>query len=120
MVQDGVAKEKAAITVRDNYINYNKANSQFVEWANQMGFVMFTKYFTRIQRVLHQYGKTHPSKVLLSMVAQNVLFDLDTMDDQSPLFKNMGQLFYNPWDNFTRAITPSGLEAVDWVLNGKS
>ena len=120
MVQDGVAKEKAALTVRDNYINYNKANSQFVEWANQMGFMMFTKYFTRIQRVLHQYGKTHPSKLLLSIIAQEVLFDLDTVDDQSLLVKDMGNLFYSPWDNFMRVITPSSAEAVNWVLNGKS
>jgi hypothetical protein len=120
MVQDGVAKEKAATTVRDNYINYNKANSQFVEWANQMGFMMFTKYFTRIQRVLHQYGKTHPTKLFLSIVAQEVLFDLDTMDDQSLIAKDMGNLFYSPWDNFMRVITPSSAEAVDWMLNGKS
>ena len=120
MLEEGAPKDKAINAVRDNFINYNKPNSRFVEWANQMGFIMFTKYFTRIQRVIHRYGKTHPIKLFLSIIAQDYIFgELDTFDDQSILSKDMGNLFYNPWDNMMRVFTPTSFEAVDWLLNGK-
>jgi hypothetical protein len=119
LVEQGKSKNEATIIVRDNFINYNKPNSRFLEWANQNGFVMFTKYFTRIQRVLFRYGKTDPLKVLLSILGQDYVFgEIDTIDDQSLLVKDMGNLFYNPFDNLMRVITPSSVEAVDWVLNG--
>lgn len=119
MLEKGIGKEEAVITVRDNFINYSTPDSRFVEWANQMGFIMFTKYFTRIQRVLHRYGARHPAKLLLSILAQDYLIgELDTIDDQSPLVKDMGNLFYNPWDNMLRVFTPTTGEAVNWMLNG--
>ena len=121
LVEKGTSKEKATKIVRDNFINYNKPNSKFLEWANQNGFVMFTKYFTRIQRVLTRYGKTDPLKVLLSILAQDYVFgEIDTIDDQSFLTKDMGNLFYNPFDNMMRVFTPSSLELVDWALNSKN
>jgi hypothetical protein len=118
LIEKGASKEKAVTIVRDNFINYNKPNSRFLEWTNQMGFVMFTKYFTRIQRVITRYGKTDPLKLLLSILAQDYVFgEIDTIDDQSILAKDMGNLFYNPFDNLMRAITPSTIEAVDWAVN---
>jgi hypothetical protein len=119
MREKGISKEKAIVEIRDNFIDYNKPNSRFLEWANQMGFVMFTKYFTRIQRVIFKYGKRDPLKVLLSILAQDyALGEIDTFDDQSLITKDMGNLFYNPLDNLMRVITPSGVEVVDWAVNG--
>ena len=118
MVEKGIPKEKAVKTVRDNYIDYNKPTSKFVEWSNRMGFVMFTKYFTRIQRVLRDYGKNHPLKVALTVLGQDYLLgDIDDITDQSILTKDMGNLFYNPFDNMMRVITPSSFEAMQWTLN---
>jgi len=121
MVEGGTPKAEAVKSVRDNFIDYNKPNSKFVEWANKNGFVMFTKYFTRIQRVLRNYGTRHPAKLLLSVLGQEyVLGDLDDMTDQSVLTKDMGNMLYNPWDHLMRVITPSALEAVASVGNGIS
>jgi hypothetical protein len=118
MIEKGVEKEKAIKIVRDNYINYNKPNSKFLEWANQMGFVMFTKYFVRIQRVIRDYGKNHPAKVLLAFLGQEyVIGDIDDPIDQSALTKDIGNMVYNPADNLLRVFTPSTLEAVDWTLS---
>lgn len=113
MVEGGADKDFAIKTVRDNFIDYNKPNSKFIEMANKNGFMMFTKYFTRIQRVLKNYGLRHPAKLLLSVLAQDyVLGEMDDMTDQSAVVKDMGNLFYNPWDHFMRVITPSSLEAI--------
>lgn len=119
MLEKGIAKDKAINTVRDTYINYNKPNSRFVEWANQMGLVMFTKYFTRIQRVVRDYGATHPTKLLLAVLAQDFITgDIEDVSDQWVGVKSVPNLFYNPAENLARVFTPSSFEAVDWLLNG--
>lgn len=119
MIKKGTDKATAVKTVRDAYINYNKPNSKFVEWLNQMGFVMFTKYFTRVQRAIRTSAETHPLRVLLAIVGQELLFgDVDDIHDQSVFTKNIGSLFYNPLDNLIGAMTPHGAEAVLQVMSG--
>ena len=84
-----------------------------------MGFVMFTKYFTRVQRAIRTSAETHPLRVLLAIIGQELLFgDVDDIHDQSVFTKNMGSLFYNPLDNLIGAMTPHGAEAVLHVMSG--
>lgn len=116
MLEKGVKPAAAIKNVRDNFIDYNKPDSRLVEWANKMGFVMFTKYFTRIQRVLGKYGKEHPSKVLLAILGQDLVYELDTIDDQSILTKNLGGLFYTPSDAVSNVLTPSAIEVINHMF----
>ena len=118
MVRKGADKEVAVKTVRDAFINYNKPNSRMVEWLNQMGFIMFTKYFTRVQKAIKGLGKDHPIKLITALLGQEyVLGDVEDITDQSMFSKDLGNMLYNPLDNFIRAITPSGAEAVGEVLS---
>lgn len=119
MIKKGIDKDKAIKTVRDAYINYNKPNSRFVEWANQMGLVMFTKYFTRIQRVIRDSAETHPLRMMLAIIGQDLLTgDVEDITDQSIFTKNMGNIFYSPLDVFLGATHPHGIEAVQAVMKG--
>lgn len=120
MVEGGADKALAVKTVRDNFIDYNKPNSRFVEWANKNGFVMFTKYFTRIQRVIRKYGARHPDKLILAILGQDYVLghDLDDITDQSPISKDMGNLFYNPLEHIMRVIMPSAIEGVKAIVDG--
>lgn len=116
LLSRGVSHEAAAKEVRDAYINYNKPNSRALEWANQMGFVMFTKYFTRIQKAIRQHIRTHPLKVLGAVLAQEwVIGDIDDFTDQSLVAKDLGNIFYSPADQLWRAITPQWDNALDGV-----
>ena len=119
MIKKGEDKAKTIKYVRDAYINYNKPNSRFVEWLNQMGFVMFTKYFTRIQRAIRVNAESKPLRVLLAIIGQELLTgDVDDITDQSIFTKNLGNLFYNPLDNLLGAMTPHGAEAILHVMSG--
>jgi len=118
MVKKGTDKDVAIKTVRDAFINYNKPNSRFVEWVNQMGFVMFTKYFTRIQKAIKHLGQEHPLKLVMALLGQEmVLGDIEDISDQSILTKDLGNVFYSPLDNIFRAITPTSAEAVIGAMN---
>lgn len=114
LISRGVEPQVAAKEVRDAYINYNKPNSRALEWANQMGLVMFTKYFTRIQKAIRNHVRTHPMKVIGAILAQEfVLGDIDDFTDQSMLTKDITNLAYNPMDTLIRAITPQWGNALD-------
>lgn len=113
MMKNGAKKEDAIKVVRDAFINYNKPNSRFVEWLNQMGFVMFTKYFTRIQKALGSTAKNHPLKVLLAILGQEyVLGNIDDVYDQSIVSKHYGAVFHTPWEIALDVIHPHGAEIV--------
>ena len=117
MVKSGIEKEQAVKTVRDAFVNYNKPNSRLIEWANQMGLVMFTKYFTRIQKAIKQHFKDHPVLEMLMLAGHEmVLPDVNEIHDQSLFVKNYGSLFYNPLENLIRAVTPTGAEVVSEIL----
>jgi len=114
MIESGTDKTEAIKTVRDNFIDYNKPESRFINWLSKNGFIMFTRYFTRIQRVIRNYGFKHPDRILLALLAQDyALGDVDDITDQSIVTKNLDNLFYNPWDHIKRVLTPSALEAVE-------
>lgn len=104
-------------TLLDVFINYNKPNSKWEEWANRVGLVMFTKYIKRIQRIIAQVGSRHVLRTAL-LLAQAMLFiNVDMIQDQQYLARaygidgefSFGNIvpFYNPVDLFMNAATPA-------------
>ena len=52
-----------------------------------MGFMMFTKYFLRVQRVIRGRFREAPGKVMLLMLGQNYLTWLPSVIDSSILVR---------------------------------
>lgn len=115
MLENGEKKEVAQKTVRDMYINYGKPDSKVLEWMNQMGLVMFTKYFTRIQKALKEAGKGHPLKLALALIGQEIVVDVDDVTDQSIFVADPTKVFYSPWDVVTNVVTPGSYEVMSDV-----
>ena len=80
---------------------------------------MFTKYFTRIQRAIRDSAETHPLRMLLAVIGQELVTgDIEDITNQSIFTKNLGNLFYSPLENLLGATHPHGLEAVQAVMKG--
>lgn len=86
--------------VLDAFINYNKPSGRVEEYLNKMGFIMFTKYFKRIQKVIASTSQKHPLNVAMLLLGEATLGDVDTIYDQT--------LFTKSWYNF-------GLSQDDWI-----
>ena len=89
------------------FINYNKSSGPAEEYLNRMGFIMFTKYAKRIQRVISETGTKYPLKSLLILLGDNLIYDADTIQDQSVFTRS----WYNvtpqyPWDRILDVMTP--------------
>lgn len=106
MLESGADKTTAINQVRSMFVNYNKPSNRVVEWANQMGFVMFTKYFTRIQKAIAHLAKGNPIGLILVIMGQEVYGNAPDPTDSHILTKDLGNLFYNPVDSLIGAATP--------------
>jgi hypothetical protein len=45
-------EDELAISIRDAFVNYSQPTSRVFQYLNDMGFIMFTKYMVRIQKVI--------------------------------------------------------------------
>lgn len=106
-------RELALKQVLDAFVNYN-GNDKMSKYLNDIGLVMFTKYFQRIQRVIRQTGTKHPIYMMLVLLGQETLIEMDDISDQSIFTKDLSNMVYSPFDHVMRAITPTAFEwAVD-------
>ena len=115
MKRKGHSEQAIMKTLRNAFINYNKPNSPLMEWANQVGLVMFTKYYIRIQRFIVSFGKENPFKTILALGIDGYLGDPATANDSFLLTAGLPGV-NNPLDIVERAITPGAFIAADNVL----
>lgn len=99
-------EEQVLFKIRNYFINYDKPVSSIEKYLNDMGLVMFTKFFKNIQRVITQEMLENPIGTLLFIVEQMFLINSEDIFEQNIFNKNYESLLYSPWDNFTSAIIP--------------
>lgn len=102
--------------VLNTFINYNKPSGRIEEYLNKMGFIMFTKYAKRIQRVIAETGAKNPLNVAMILLSEELLFgDIETIYDQQLLTKSWYSLGLgggdmipgtNPFDRLMEIIEP--------------
>lgn len=70
-----LSKEAAILEASDAFINYDIPMQRGMQFMDDMGLTMFTKYFIRIQRILLKIGRENPARVLMA-VGLGKFFDL--------------------------------------------
>ena len=61
----GMSHEEALFESHEAFINYEVPSNKTLQFLNDIGLVMFTKYYLRIQRVIYILLRKHPASVLL-------------------------------------------------------
>lgn len=74
--KDRMGHNEALKLAEDNFINYDMHTSPELQYLNDMGMVMFTKYNLRIQRALFQLIAKRPASVLVQAMMLNSLSSL--------------------------------------------
>lgn len=110
----GMGGTEAINKVRDAFINYYAPNSKLVDWMNQMGLLMFTKYYTRIQRFIAGSITESPLKVFTGLMTLNFLWPEAPNPWESGILTSgpLGRLG-DPIDHFLTALTPGTLSVAD-------
>lgn len=85
--KDALGKEDAVQAASEAFVNYDIPMHRAMQYMDDMGLMMFTKYFLRIQRVIQKMIKEHPARVL-GLAAFNGFHDLGPIVlDSSAVFR---------------------------------
>ena len=100
----GVDPEVAAGEVLDTFIDYDLPTQKGLQYLNDMGIFMFTKYLIRIQRIIYKTFTEHTANVLSIMMLQNFFGDwADIFDSAIGIETNPITRLGNPLTNFINA-----------------
>jgi len=69
--KDKLSHDKAIKMASDNFINYDMPTSKGMQYLNDMGIVMFTKYNLRIQKALFRLLERKPARALLQALVMH-------------------------------------------------
>jgi hypothetical protein len=111
----GMDTKTAINRIKDEFINYSRPNSKLVEWGNQVGLIMFSKYYIRIQRFLHAALSETPVRTAAGIAGIGALdaagIDIADPYDSSLMSKNPLGMLKDPWELAGTALTPGLLTA---------
>ncbi|WAW11592.1 DNA-dependent RNA polymerase [Acinetobacter phage nACB1] len=79
--KEKLGHEEAIQIAQDNFINYDIPTSRGLQYLNDMGVVMFTKYNLRIQKALFQLMKKRPASVMAQALLIGTLTNMETAID---------------------------------------
>lgn len=103
----GIKFEESIDNIMDTFINYEEPTHKTVQWLNDVGLFMFTKFFIRIQKVILRQLRDKPLNVFaLWGVEQFLGVDLSTIDDSLASPQDFINRVYDPLDALETAITP--------------
>lgn len=106
-------KKEALEKVSDEFINYDLPVNKAVKFANDYGFLFFTRYYLVSQKVMAMLASDRPVSAGLVVGLQS-LFNMDFADifDGNVLTKNAGELVSDPFTNLFNSLSPTGYDLV--------
>lgn len=104
-------REKEISTMITNaFINYDKPQSKFEQYMNDLGLIMFSKFGKRIQSVIKNQLYHRPIHALLFLMSQVTFIDTEDILEQNLFNKNWLNLMHSPIDNFIGAAIPMPIQ----------
>ena len=86
-VKDPLSHADALKLAEESFVNYDLPSHRTLQYLNDMGLVMFTKYYLRIQKVIMRLVREHPARGLMLGVADNFFSGLQSVMDSAWLNK---------------------------------
>ena len=100
----GMEHKKAIASVEDEFVNFNVPTHRMVEYGNKIGLLWFTKYGTRILKVIKDSAVDKPFDVLMALVL-SAETGLDNIGNSIPGFtKSPFSFLDDPVSAFTGSL----------------
>jgi hypothetical protein len=81
--KDPLSKADALRLAEDSFVNYDLPSHRTLQYLNDMGIVMFTKYYLRIQKVIMRLVKDRPARGLIMVALEHYMSGLQSVMDSS-------------------------------------
>jgi hypothetical protein len=108
---EGISKDETENLVRDLFVNYDLPDHQILQYMNETGISMFTKYPMRMLRVIFKMMKGRPVEGLMLIMLED--FMNMNIDDPTDMGFN---ILNSPFSIVEDAFTQSGLEMAKEVF----
>lgn len=79
--KDPLSKTDALRQAEESFVNYDIPAHRSMQFLNDMGVVMFTKYYMRIQKVIMRLVREKPARGLAMLAAHHYWSGLDSITD---------------------------------------
>ena len=91
-----ISEEEAIKIIMEDFVQYDIPDGKALQYMNDMGLVMFSKYYLRMQRTLVRLFKENPLRGLL-LVSGQTLGEISDPTDSVLWTKGLGDWFLNPF-----------------------
>jgi len=83
LIKDGISEDEAAGKVMDVFIDYDLPTHKGIQYLNDMGLLMFSKYLIRVQKIILQTVAENPGRFMVWTIFQNFFGDVSDITDSA-------------------------------------
>lgn len=94
--KEGMSHDDAVQEAMQMFIQYDLPSSPQVQWLNDSGLMMFTKFLFRFQHVMMKVFRKNPAFVMLQSFGLNLLTDPETLLDPNLISKAPSMFYPGP------------------------
>lgn len=81
--RDPLSSADALQQAEDSFVNYDLPSHRSIQFMNDMGLVMFTKYYMRIQKTIARLVRQKPARVIAGVALSHMINGLQTVIDST-------------------------------------
>lgn len=81
--RDPMSQADAMEQARESFVDYDLPSHRSIQYMNDMGIVMFTKYYMRIQKTIARLVRQKPARVLAGVALSHMMSGLQTVIDST-------------------------------------
>jgi len=111
-----VNQDEAVKDALETFVDFNTLTSPQLQWINDNGILMYTKFFFRIQRVIAKAFIRDPGNVLAIGLTQQAFMDVPDIVESNFITNNIIKRLDGPIDTVNDRISEAvGFHAFNWV-----
>ena len=112
-----MSKDAALKDIIESFINYDIPTSKEMQYLNDMGFFMFTKFLFRIQRVIFRLYKEKPATAITAYSIQEILGEYSDIPDSNLLTSSVLDRLNTPAETADAFIGMPGVDLIGNILD---
>lgn len=85
-LSNGLSRDESIRDIVETFVNYDLPTHKSLQYGNEMGLLMFTKFSIRTQKVILKLLRDKPENVAMGILLQSVLGDVSDIVGESNVF----------------------------------
>ncbi|TKW65229.1 MAG: hypothetical protein DI616_15995 [Paracoccus denitrificans] len=81
--RDPLSQADALAQAEESFVNYDLPSHRSIQFMNDMGLLMFTKYYMRIQKTIARLVREKPARVIAGVALSHMISGLQTVIDST-------------------------------------